>query len=41
MFDFFIFLGLWEKINNANFNRDEFDTIKIESARNQINDITR
>jgi len=30
------FLGLWEMINNPNFNRVEFDTIKHESGSNSF-----
>ena len=29
------FLGLWETINNSNFNSVEFDTFKNESANKQ------
>jgi len=28
------FLGLWEQINNSNFNRVEFDTVKNEAGSN-------
>lgn len=28
------FLGLWENINNPNFNRIEFDTVKKETGHN-------
>ena len=30
------YLGLWEEINNSNFNRVEFDTVKNESGSNSF-----
>ena len=30
------FLGLWEQINNPNFNRTEFDTFKNEAGSNSF-----
>ena len=32
------FLGLWEIINNADFNRVEFDSFKNESGSNTISE---
>ena len=28
------FLGLWEELNNPDFNRVEFDTVKVEAGKN-------
>ena len=30
------FLGVWEQMNNSNFNRVEFDTVKIEAGLNSF-----
>ena len=30
------FIGLWEILNNENFNRVEFDTFKMESGKNSF-----
>ena len=30
------FIGLWETLNNDNFNRIEFDTFKMESGKNSF-----
>ena len=34
--DVIIFLGLWEQLNNSNFNRVEFDTVKSEAGTNSF-----
>ena len=34
--DVISFLGLWETINNFNFNRVEFDTVKNEAGSNKF-----
>ena len=30
------FLGVWEQMNNSNFNRVEFDTVKNEAGSNSF-----
>ena len=30
------FIGLWEILNNENFNRVEFDAVKLESGKNSL-----
>ena len=30
------FLGVWEQMNNSNFNRVEFDTVKNEAGSNSL-----
>ena len=34
--DVILYLGLWEEINNSNFNRVEFDTVKNEAGSNSF-----
>lgn len=34
--DVILYLGLWEKIHNNNFNRVEFDTVKNEAGTNSF-----
>ena len=34
--DTILFLGIWEQINNANFNSPEFEGIKNEAGRNSF-----
>ncbi len=34
--DVIMYLGLWESINNINFNRVEFDTVRNEARSNKF-----
>ena len=34
--DVIMYLGLWESINNINFNRVEFDTVRNEAGSNSF-----
>ena len=34
--DVIMYLGLWESINNSNFNRVEFDTVRNEAGSNKF-----
>ena len=34
--DVISYLGLWEQLNNSNFNRVEFDTVKSEAGENSF-----
>ena len=34
--DVILYLGLWEKLNNENFNRVEFDTVRNEAGSNKF-----